>query len=48
MNLYSDTQPPSGLKLELIASFAGTGWAGLMQVACIPAYIKLWALSLMD
>jgi O-antigen/teichoic acid export membrane protein len=45
MNLNSDTKTPSGLRLELVASFAGTGWAGLMQLACIPAYIKFMGIE---
>lgn len=36
-----DAKSPSGFKLELVASFAGTGWTGVVQLACIPAYIKL-------
>lgn len=35
----------SGFKLELVASFAGTGWAGIVQLACIPAYIKLMGIE---
>jgi O-antigen/teichoic acid export membrane protein len=40
-----DFKSPSGFKLELVASFAGTGWAGLVQLACIPAYIKLMGIE---
>jgi O-antigen/teichoic acid export membrane protein len=45
MKLNSDTKTPSGFRLELVASFAGTGWAGLMQLACIPAYIKFMGIE---
>lgn len=45
MKLPSDTKTPSGFKLELVASFAGTGWAGLVQLACIPAYIKFMGIE---
>jgi hypothetical protein len=41
----SDIKRPSSFKLELIASFAGTGWAGLVQLACIPAYIKFMGIE---
>lgn len=30
----------SRFKVDLVASFAGTGWAAAVQVACIPLYIK--------
>ncbi len=36
---------PSGFKLELLASFAGTGWSGIVQLACIPAYIRLMGIE---
>jgi O-antigen/teichoic acid export membrane protein len=36
---------PSGLKIELVASFAGTGWSGVVQLACIPAYIKMMGIE---
>lgn len=45
MKLPSDTKTPSGFKLELVASFAGAGWAGLVQLACIPAYIKFMGIE---
>ena len=32
--------PISRLKLNLLANFAGSGWAGLMQLAFIPLYIR--------
>jgi O-antigen/teichoic acid export membrane protein len=40
-----DNKLRSGLKLELAASFAGTGWAALMQLACIPAYIRFMGIE---
>ena len=30
----------SGLKFGLLANFAGTGWSALVQLACIPLYIR--------
>src|ERR1700756_3157714 len=36
---------PSGFTLELAASFAGTGWSGVVQLLCIPAYIKLMGIE---
>jgi O-antigen/teichoic acid export membrane protein len=30
----------SGLKFELLANFAGTGWAAATQLVCIPFFIK--------
>jgi O-antigen/teichoic acid export membrane protein len=35
----------SGFRLELVASFAGTGWSGVVQLLCIPAYIKLMGIE---
>jgi O-antigen/teichoic acid export membrane protein len=35
----------SGLKLELLASFAGTGFSGIVQLACIPAYVRLMGIE---
>lgn len=35
----------SGFKLELLANFAGTGWSALMQLACIPLYIKFMGIE---
>jgi len=40
-----DLKSPSGFKLELTASFAGTAWSGAVQLACIPAYIKLMGIE---
>jgi O-antigen/teichoic acid export membrane protein len=31
----------SGVKLELLANFVGTGWSGLVQLACVPLYLRL-------
>jgi len=45
MRFFWDAKSPSGFKLELVASFAGTGWAGVVQLACIPAYIKLMGIE---
>jgi O-antigen/teichoic acid export membrane protein len=30
----------SGLKFGLLANFAGTGWSALVQLACIPLYLR--------
>ncbi len=35
----------SGVKIELVASFVGTGWSGMVQLACIPAYVKLMGIE---
>jgi O-antigen/teichoic acid export membrane protein len=40
-----DAKSFSGYKFELVASFVGTGWAGLVQLACIPLYIKLMGIE---
>jgi O-antigen/teichoic acid export membrane protein len=45
MKLSRSFSSLSGLKIELVASFAGTGWSGLVQLACIPAYIKLMGIE---
>jgi O-antigen/teichoic acid export membrane protein len=45
MKLRLNSQLLSGFKLELLASFAGTGWSGLIQLACIPAYIKFMGIE---
>ena len=45
MNRALLTKAPSGFKLELVASFAGTGWAALVQLICIPAYIKFMGME---
>jgi len=45
MKFPLDFRSPSGFKLELVASFAGTGWSGMVQLACIPAYIKLMGIE---
>jgi O-antigen/teichoic acid export membrane protein len=37
--------PSTGFKFSLIASFAGTGWAALAQLICIPLYIKLMGIE---
>jgi O-antigen/teichoic acid export membrane protein len=45
MKLPWNFKSPSAFKLELLASFAGTGWSGIVQLACIPAYIKLMGIE---
>jgi O-antigen/teichoic acid export membrane protein len=35
----------SGLKLNLAANLAGSGWAMLMQLVCIPLYIKFMGIE---
>src|SRR3984893_10982874 len=35
----------SGFKLSLLANLAGTGWSALMQLACIPLYIKFMGIE---
>jgi O-antigen/teichoic acid export membrane protein len=45
MKLLSDAKSLLGYKFELFASFAGTGWSGAAQLACIPLYIKLMGIE---
>ena len=45
MKFAWDTKSLSGFRLELVASFAGTGWSGVVQLVCIPAYIKLMGIE---
>ncbi len=40
MRLSWNPRSFSGLKFGLMANFAGTGWAAVMQFACIPFFIK--------
>jgi O-antigen/teichoic acid export membrane protein len=40
MNASRNAKSLSGLKPALLANFVGTGWAALVQLACIPLYIK--------
>ena len=37
---WRQTKSLSGFKAELLANLAGTGWSALMQLACIPLYLK--------
>jgi len=41
MNVLWKSKSVSGLKVGLLANFAGTGWSALVQLVCIPLYIKL-------
>lgn len=45
MNFPWNFRAVTGLKIELFASFAGTGWAGVVQLLCIPAFIKLMGIE---
>src|SRR5258707_12755328 len=45
MKLAWDTKSFSGYKFELIASFAGTGWSGAVQLACVRLFIKLMGIE---
>jgi O-antigen/teichoic acid export membrane protein len=45
MNSHWSLNTRSGLKLELLANFAGTGWSGLVQLACVPLYIKFMGIE---
>ena len=40
MSWAETLRSPSGLKLGLLANFAGTGWGAIMQFACVPLYLK--------
>jgi len=38
--MLTKAKSPSGLKLGLLANFAGTGWSAVIQLACVPLYIR--------
>src|ERR1700674_2796509 len=40
MNLRWKIKLTSGFKLDLAANFAGVGWSFLMQIVCIPLYLR--------
>jgi O-antigen/teichoic acid export membrane protein len=40
MKLNRQTKSTFGFKLDLAANFAGVGWSALMQIACVPLYLK--------
>ncbi len=40
MNLLRKIELTSGFKLDLAANFAGIGWSALLQIACVPLYLK--------
>jgi O-antigen/teichoic acid export membrane protein len=40
MNVSWKSKSLSGLKPALLANFVGTGWAALVQLACLPLYIR--------
>lgn len=40
MKLKSKIVPPSGVKLDLLANFSGVGWSALVQILCVPIFIK--------
>src|SRR5260370_18467245 len=40
LTLYEKIKAMSSFKLDFLANFAGMGWSALVQVACIPFYIK--------
>jgi len=45
MKFPLNSKLPSGFKRALAATFVGTGWAGIVQLACIPAYIRLMGIE---
>src|SRR6476660_7059362 len=45
MKFPLNSKSPLGFKRELAATFVGTGWSGIVQLACIPAYIKLMGIE---
>ena len=45
MKLSWKIRPASGLKLDLFANIGGVGWSALMQLACIPLYIKFMGIE---
>src|SRR5271169_2176126 len=40
MNLHWKAKSASRLKLNLAANFVGTGWYVLLQLVCVPLYLK--------
>jgi len=40
MKLHRKIKFASGFKLDLAANFAGVGWSFLIQIACIPLYLR--------
>jgi O-antigen/teichoic acid export membrane protein len=40
-----ENSPPTDFKLSLAANFAGNGWSALMQLVCIPLYIKFMGIE---
>src|SRR5580692_742250 len=40
MNLKSKISWTPGLKLDLAANFVGIGWYAVLQLACVPLYLK--------
>jgi O-antigen/teichoic acid export membrane protein len=40
MKLHWKIKPASGFKLDLAANFAGVGWSFLVQIACVPLYLR--------
>lgn len=40
MNVFSKIKLASGFKLDLAANFAAAGWSFLVQIVCIPLYLK--------
>jgi O-antigen/teichoic acid export membrane protein len=40
MSLPSKIKSASGFKLDLAANFSGVGWSVLIQIACVPLYLK--------
>jgi O-antigen/teichoic acid export membrane protein len=45
MKFSWDAKSFSGYKFELFASFAGMGWSGAVQLACIPVFIKFMGIE---
>lgn len=45
MSLPWKTRAVSGFKLDLFANFAGSGWSAVMQLACVPLYIKFMGIE---
>ncbi len=40
MKFHSNSKPQSGLKRDLVASLAGSAWTMVIQLACVPLYIR--------
>jgi O-antigen/teichoic acid export membrane protein len=45
MNLFRRPKVVSSLRIELVANFAGTGWAAIVQFICVPLFIRFMGIE---